>query len=111
MTIRLRAPANPLMFAKVEKSICYNAPATWEKPRRRLFENMEMKMTKRQAAKLNVGDYVTWQEEMQFTTPQAISASTGEIVEIGYAQFKVRWGDGLEVVYRKAECPNVHLLA
>lgn len=27
------------------KSVCYNAPATWEKPRRRLFDKVEMTMT------------------------------------------------------------------
>lgn len=74
----------------------------------------EMKMTKKEATKLQVGDYVTWREEMQFTTPQAISASTGEVIERGYNAIKVKWGDGVVGIYRHDDAPqmkHIHALA
>jgi len=67
-------------------------------------------MTKKQASKLKVGDYVTWREEMQFTTPQAIAASTGDVIETGYSAFKVRWGDGLVAQYKNEFAAHIHRL-
>jgi hypothetical protein len=64
-------------------------------------------MTKKEAKKLNVGEYVTWQEEMQFTTPQAVAASTGEVIEKGYNAFKVKWGDGLIAIYHNDDAPQI----
>lgn len=67
-------------------------------------------MTKRQALSLKVGDFVTWQEEMTFTTPTAIAASTGEVIEKGYNAFKVKWGDGVVAAYKNDMAQHVHRL-